>query len=270
VKLLIEIGNTCLKWALLEGAALGPMTGARHFGALPIDVLANWETLGRVERVLVASVGPEPVLEAVRAAAAAYWQCPLQRVEPSAHAHAVRIAYADPRRLGVDRFLALIGAYWLESLEPAPEPENAPELKYARAPRSERAPEPERATLIIDAGTAITFDGLLADGTHRGGQILPGIAMLRDSLLRGTRLPPHHTQDQAERWGQDTGPAITAASLHAPAALGERLRETLTHETGYAPRVILTGGDAERLAPLLQAPVQLQPDLVLRGLARFG
>ncbi len=111
---------------------------------------------------------------------------------------------------------------------------------------------------------------MLADGTHRGGQILPGIATLRDSLLQGTRLPPHQTQDQSEHWGQDTGPAIAAASLHAPAALGERLRETLRHETGRAPRVILTGGDAERLAPLLQAPVRLQPDLVLRGLARFA
>ncbi|MBK5929098.1 type III pantothenate kinase [Halochromatium salexigens] len=254
MKLLIEIGNTSLKWALLEGTALGPMTAARHFGALPIDVLANWETLARIERVLVASVGPESVLEAVRATVEAYWQCPLQRIEPVAQAHAVRVAYADPRRLGVDRFLALIGAYWLE-----PEPVE-----------SGRAPEPERGMLIIDAGTAITFDGLLADGTHRGGQILPGITMLRDSLLQGTRLSPHHTQDRTERWGQDTGPAITAASLHAPAALGERLRETFKHETGRAPRVILTGGDAERLAPLFQAPVQLQPDLVLHGLARFG
>ncbi|MFP4278710.1 MAG: type III pantothenate kinase, partial [Halochromatium sp.] len=132
MKLLIDIGNTSLKWAVLEGTALGPMTAARHFGALPIDVLANWETLTRIERVLVASVGPEPVLEAVQATVAAYWHCPLRRIEPAAHAHAVRIAYADPRRLGVDRFLALIGAYWLERREPTrgPGPTIEPELVF--------------------------------------------------------------------------------------------------------------------------------------------
>ncbi len=247
MKLLIEIGNTSLKWALLQGDSPGPMTAARHFGALPIDVLASWEPLQGIDQVLLASVGPEAVVDAVTAAIAAYWQCPLTRITTAAEAQGVKIAYAEPDRLGVDRFLALIGAHWIA----------------------------QTATLIIDAGTAITFDALLNNGRHRGGQILPGINLLRESLLRGTRLPPHQTQPDQRQvlqdpWATDTGPAIVAASLQAPAALAEHLRDNLHQETGIPPRLILTGGDAEQLAPLLSEPLQLQPDLVLMGLARFA
>ncbi|NEX16814.1 MAG: type III pantothenate kinase [Halochromatium sp.] len=302
MKLLIEIGNTSLKWALLQGEAglPGPMAAARHFGALPIDVLASWDQLGGVERVLVASVGPDTVLDAVKTAVAAYWQCPLTPIETSAEALGVRVAYAEPERLGVDRFLALIGAHWLagrpdlltgalEQVKPEPEltykpkprggfsSDHVPAVKPTVSPSPERplprhseTPESGCATLIIDAGTAITFDALLADGRHRGGQIMPGISMLRESLLRGTRLPPHQTLDQHDPWGIDTGPAIAAASLQAPAALAERLRSVLHQETGKIPRLLMTGGDAGRLAPLLDQTVHLQPDLVLIGLSRFA
>lgn len=278
MKLLVEIGNTSLKWALLQTEAdlPGPMAAARHFGALPIDVLASWDQLGGIERVLVASVGPDTVLDAIRTAIAAYWQCPLTRIETSAEALGVRIAYAKPERLGVDRFLALIGAHWLAG-RPDLSADHVPAVKPTASPSPElpplrysETPEQDRATLIIDAGTAITFDALLADGSHRGGQIMPGISMLRESLLQGTRLPPHQTLDQHDPWGLDTGPAIAAASLQAPAALAERLRTALHQETGKIPRLLMTGGDAERLVPLLSQTVHLQPDLVLIGLSRFA
>ncbi len=284
---LVDIGNTSLKWCRLQGQALGPMGVARHSGALPIDVLASWEQLERVEKVLVASVGPEPVVAAVRSAAAAYWQCPLIRIESQAQAQGVRIAYADADRLGVDRFLALVGAHWLgggqqvaahsgaasgraaddsrpDHRRPQPAAESAPE------PAPEPAPEFAVPKLIVDAGTAITFDALLADGTHLGGQILPGVTLLRQTLLRDLQLPPHQTQDHAEAWGADTGSAIAAASLQAPAALAERLLQQLQRYTGIKPRLILTGSDAERLTPLLPEPHEHQPALVLQGLARFA
>lgn len=282
MKLLVEIGNTSLKWAPLDAELPGPMVAARHFGSLPIDVLASWEKLESVDGVLVASVGPASVLDAVSSATAAYWQCPLERIESKGEAWGVQIAYQEPVRLGVDRFLALIGAQWLAERPdllakagPDPmraEPKSATAVTATTHPDSEPPQTPEQgcATLVIDAGTAITFDALLADGRHRGGQILPGIAMLRASLLQGTRMPPHQAQDHYTPWGTDTGPAISAASLQAPAALAERLRSALQQETGKVPRLIITGGDADRLAPLLRRAVHLQPDLVLMGLARFA
>ncbi|MBK5937692.1 type III pantothenate kinase [Halochromatium roseum] len=283
MKLLVEIGNTSLKWALLDAELPGPMVAARHFGSLPIDVLASWEKLESVDGVLVASVGPASVLDAVSSATAAYWQCPLERIESQAAAWGIQVAYQEPARLGVDRFLALIGAQWLAerpellaNAEPDPvraEPKSVTAViatKPLHDSESPQTPEQGCATLVIDAGTAITFDALLADGRHRGGQILPGIAMLRESLLQGTRLPPHQAQDHYTPWGADTGPAISAASLQAPAALAERLRSALQQETGKIPRLIITGGDADRLVPLLRRTIHLQPDLVLMGLARFA
>jgi type III pantothenate kinase len=263
-KLLVDIGNTSLKWALGDGAEIGPMRVARHFEALPIDVIAGWEQLAGVEQVVVARVGPTSVLHAIETAATAYWRCSVTCVETRAQAHGVRIAYADPTRLGVDRFLALVAAH---ALAPAPiiEPTSGPS-----SPRAGRVAAANAARLIVDAGTALTLDALLSDGTHLGGQILPGIATLRASLLQGTRLPPHHTQDHPATWGQDTGPAIAAASLQAPAALTERLYNRLRQQTGAPPRLILTGGDADRLVPLLDLPAEQHPELVLRGLSRFA
>jgi type III pantothenate kinase len=256
VKLLVDIGNTSLKWALSDGDGLGPMSAARHFGALPIDVLAAWEAVESVDTLLLASVGPSDVAAAVRAAAASYWQCPVEQIETSAQAHGVRIAYAEPSRLGVDRFLALIGARWL--------------MQQGSDSDAVEGASVQTATLIVDAGTAITIDGLLPDGTHLGGQILPGIPTLRASLLQNTQLPAHHTQDHDQPWGDDTGPAIAAASLQAPAALGERLLQALHEQCGHPPRLILTGGDAERLAPHFYSSHEHQADLVLVGLARFA
>ncbi|MEA3638418.1 MAG: type III pantothenate kinase [Lamprobacter sp.] len=276
MKLLVEIGNTSLKWAPLEAHAHapGPMTAARHSAALPIDVLASWEQLEFVEAVLVASVGPASVVEAVSSAASAYWQCPLDRIETQAEAWGVQIAYQEPARLGVDRFLALIGAHWLTQRPDLMQakPDSSPTAMDTADAGLEppRRPDEGCATLIIDAGTAITFDALLANGRHRGGQIMPGITLLRESLLQGTRLPPHQAQDHHDPWGLDTGPAISAASLQAPAALAERLGNRLQQETGKVPRLIITGGDANRLLPLLRREAYLQPDLVLLGLARFA
>ncbi|MBK1705925.1 type III pantothenate kinase [Halochromatium glycolicum] len=256
MKLLIDIGNTSLKWALYQDGEIGPMRSARHFEALPIDVIASWEQIARVSKVLVASVGPQGVFEAVIAAARACWNCPVVRIETGVQAHGVRIAYAEPSRLGVDRFLALVAAHSL----PTP---------AAAANGSGHRADTAAAILIVDVGTAITFDGLLADGTHLGGQILPGIATLRSSLLQRTQLPSHQTQDHPGIWGQDTGPAIAGASLQAPVAVAERLVHRLEQQTGVPPRLILTGGDAERIATLFDTPLEQHPDLVLRGLARF-
>jgi type III pantothenate kinase len=241
--LLVDIGNTSIKWATWDGARLGIMGSARHHGALPIDVLAAWDGLTEIDRIVVGRVGPAKVLEAVEQVGRSCWDCRPQLIETAVQAHGVRIAYAEPARLGVDRFLALIGA---------------------------RALQGDRPTLIIDAGTAITYDLLDAAGTHLGGLILPGIGIMRDSLLVGTQIPRYEPLEADTAWAADTAEAIAAASIQAPAALAERLHHRLGIQTGSDPAAILTGGDAERLQPAIVLDIQYQPDLVLHGLSRFA
>jgi type III pantothenate kinase len=240
--LLVDIGNTSIKWATRDGERLGAMGSARHHGALPIDLLAAWDELTGIGQVIAARVGPQAVLDAAANVARACWQCPTREVHTSAEAQGVRIAYAEPARLGVDRFLALIGGRHLAGGRPA---------------------------LIIDAGTAVTYDLLDAAGIHLGGLILPGIRIMRDSLLAGTQIPRYEPLEADTPWAADTAEAIAAASIQAPAALAERLYRRLCEHTGTDPAVIVTGGDAERLLPAIAPDADHRPDLVLRGLSRF-
>lgn len=251
--LLIDIGNTSIKWATFDGVALGTMGSARHHGALPMDLIAAWDALVDIDTLLIGRVGPVAVESAVLRVAQSCWGANLRRVACAAVAHGVRVAYAQPARLGVDRFLALIGAHWFASAADRPAPADA------TGPR-----------LIVDAGTAITFDLLDANGGHRGGLILPGVGAMRDTLFVGTQIPRYEPTDATQPWATDTAEAIAAASLHAPAALAGRLYQRLAADTGQTPLLLLTGGDAERLLPVFEVPATLVPDLVLRGLSRFA
>ncbi|MBK5967541.1 MULTISPECIES: type III pantothenate kinase [Thiorhodovibrio] len=239
--LIIDIGNTSIKWALWDGTALSDMQRARHHGALPIDLLAAWESLEGVTAVRASNVGPAAVKEAVANICQTLWQQSPQFINIDPARSPVRIAYPDPSRLGVDRWLSLCAAH---RLYPGPK-------------------------LIMHIGTAITFDALLEDGQHLGGHILPGIEALRATLFSTTQIPPEDRTDPDNTlWGTNTGQCIAAACLHAPAALADRLWHQLRKQTATTPRLLITGGDAERLSPLLTHPSFHHPDLVLQGIVQ--
>ena len=240
--LLVDIGNTSIKWATWDGADLANLGSAKHCGALPIDLLAAWDSLEGIAGVVLARVGPSSVGDAVVTVVAARWRCDVTLVATSAQAHGVRIAYAEPARLGVDRFLALIGAH-----------------------ASQTGPK-----LIVDAGTATTYDLLLADGSHLGGLILPGIEIMRGSVLAGTQIPRYEPAEADQAWATGTAEAVAAASIQAPAALAERLYHRLCDRTSQTPTLIITGGDAERLLPAVHTEAIHRPELVLSGLSRFA
>ena len=98
---------------------------------------------------------------------------------------------------------------------------------------------------------------------------MPGIPLMARGLIEGTRLrvdiPP-----ESGIWGRDTPECISAGIHGAVAALVERMVRAATGENGSPPSVVLTGGDADLVAPLLGMPVELRPGLVLEGLALWG
>jgi len=249
MQLLVDIGNTSIKWALRNPAAadLSGFGAAMHGGALPLDLLAVWDELDGIDAVIAAGVGPGPVKHAVTDVCQARWGIAPRWIATRAEAQGVRLAYAEPSRLGVDRFLALIATH------------------RRLAGQGSAAP-----ALIVDAGTAITYDLLAPAGRHLGGLILPGMKLMRDSLLAGTQIPRYEPIDADLSWATDTGEAIAAASIQAPAALAERLYHRLQQQTGIAPTLLLTGGDAERLAAAIELPAECVPDLVLHGLAALA
>ncbi|MEY6431679.1 type III pantothenate kinase [Thioalkalicoccus limnaeus] len=243
MKLLLDVGNTSLRWVELRDGRLGEVRAVRHFGGVPIDLHADWDDLDPPDQIILASVAGEDLTASVARVCQSRWGLTPMSVRVSDGVFGVTVAYEDPSRLGVDRWLALIGA-------------------HADFPGD---------TLILDAGTAVTFDRLRADGRHLGGLILPGRELMRDSLSRGTRIPRGApTTGAPGPWATDTGAAIDNGIRLAPAALAIYLLRAFADEIGPAPQLLVTGGDAETLLPLLPATARWVPDLVFRGIRRLA
>ena len=207
MSLLIDIGNTRIKWARFENGALQPQSAAPHADWTAQSVVENvLQRGGRSDRVLVSNVAGPRMADAVRTAVAQTWQIEAELVTSTAAAGGIRNAYPQPAKLGVDRWLAMIGAHALE----------------------------RGAVCIVSVGTAMTIDGIAADGRHLGGVIVPGPDLMVGSLLENTSDIAQRSQqgDTIEGlFADNTLGAIRQGADQAMAALVERaivvMRRTL-------------------------------------------
>jgi len=145
--------------------------------------------------------------------------------------------YRDPAQLGADRWAALLAAHATGGGD----------------------------KLVVNAGTALTVDALAADGRFLGGIIVPGPALMRRSLDRGTaslRL----TEGAFAEFPQSTPDAITSGALQACAGAIERMAAAMAARGSAPARVILSGGAAAGIADLLPMPHAIHENLVLDGL----
>ena len=243
MRLLIDIGNTRAKWRI-DRAGGPPGSGAVAHADAGFNAAlgAAWSGLTRPASVMLACVGPADVRERVLGVVRElFGEVPVRAARTLARVGELRVAYADPARLGVDRFLALLAAH-------------------------QRQPQDQ---LVVGLGTAITVDGLRGDGQHAGGLIAPGPTLMRASLVGATPgirpLSPGALVDLAA----DTEDAVASGVWHAAAGLVER---AIRRAGSWAPggvALVLHGGDAPVLARSLGCPAQVVPDLVLDGLALF-
>lgn len=244
MKLLLDLGNTRLKWAL-QGESSGWLArGTMDWqdAAAARRLAATWADMPRPRAVFAASV-----VDAGREAEMAAMVAPLRGGPPiflrtPATACGVHNAYAEPERLGVDRFLAMVAAR-AEGLAPC---------------------------VLASAGTALTLDALAADGRHLGGLIAPGARLMQQSLLGATARVRPERPGQILDLADNTADAVVSGCWQALAALVERFVARAAPLLGAAPRLILDGGDAELLRPLLSLPAQIGTDGVLRGLALWA
>ncbi|MDE6136897.1 MAG: type III pantothenate kinase [Muribaculaceae bacterium] len=120
-----------------------------------------------------------------------------------------------------------------------------------------------RRCLVADIGTAVTYDVVGPDAAFHGGNIAPGAGMRLRSLHAYTaKLPETSVDGELPEWGEDTETAMRCGALYGIA--GE-----LTYYLGRLPEdtlVVLTGGRAETIAPLLNIEYVRDPDLVGKGL----
>jgi len=241
--LLLDIGNSRLKWGVLDDGEIR-RTGHIKQSRLRdqgLSVLTS-KLPRQVDRVFACNVAGASIATRMSAVLGLHCGCSVQFARSEAHACGVTNGYRQPRRLGVDRWVAMIAA---------------------------RA-ECETSSIVVDAGTAITIDVLDDDGNHLGGQILPGFSLMSGALAKNTSDLPTVNRQQSRRgldiFASTTTAAVSQGIAGAVAGAVERAFRVLRQD-GYDPTLFLTGGDAKCILNSLQEEVLHRPDLVLEGLA---
>lgn len=238
--LFIDVGNTALKWRWYDAGTVrqGDAMHRRDWHSLPALMAVNWQGLSRIEVASVAGREADAEFAAVLRSVSAveprfYYSC-------AADAGVVN-AYKEPARLGVDRWLAVIEGWH----------------RYGSA-------------VIVDCGSALTLDAVNTAGLHQGGYIVPGLGMLGRSLVQGTgsvRVDQADTEDLVIP-GRSTSEGVCRGVLRMTVAFITDAVVALRQGLPDTAPVLLTGGDAARVARLLSFPLVLAPDLVLDGLER--
>ena len=231
--LVIDAGNTRIKWGLHDGAAWRAQGRAAH--ADVASLCAALADLPKPTRIVVSHVAAAPLYDAL-VQALAQFDLPLRRVYARARQCGVENGYADPAQLGADRWAALIAAQHLAG----------------------------GTQLVVNAGTALTVDALHA-GRFLGGLIVPGYRLLGAALQQATALP-NTTDGRFSIWPDNTRDALETGRLRALAGAVAAQHAQLALHAGTSVGILLSGGDAARLVPHLPQPLWQVDNLVLEGL----
>ena len=241
--LLIDIGNTFLKWGLFRSAPEGGASNNRlESGHALLEeipgLVASFAKFRAPKQIVISNVAGTRmrgvvtrIIEVWPDAPAAHW------IVPQYTQCAVINRYRNPAQLGSDRWAALIGA------------------RNLLGPRN---------TLVVVCGTATTVDFLSAEGEFRGGFILPGVGLMLRSLHEGTAALPDAEGEYTD-FPQQTVDAIVSGCQHAQAGAVERIFHR-HNETMPDLTCLVSGGAARALAPRLTIPFQLFDNLVIEGL----
>lgn len=229
--LLLDVGNSRVKAATAEAGQLGSVTALAHAGdpaavvaSLPADI---------PQAIAVANVTGADHGQRLGEALQVRYGLAARFARTEAECAGLRIAYAQPERLGVDRWLMML-ALWCES---------------------------GQAFGVGGAGTALTYDAVDAQGRHLGGFIAAGLATHLQAVLGATRFAMHSLQaSYTAGLGQDTEACVRQGAFLA--CIGALQRGAL--QLPDAPQV-LCGGDAALLHAQLPQ-WSLRPHLVLEGL----
>jgi len=246
--LVADIGNTNVSLGICRGEKLvAVVKGRRPAGT----GLGEWRTAlrvvcdgagiepGEIDGASVSSVVPAATRSFARLCREATGRAPL--VVRGGLPLGVKIFYADPNRLGPDRLCGMLAA----------------RRRYGTP------------VIVVDCGTAVTFDGLGRGGKHAGGMIAPGLAVSALSLAGSTAaLPRLRWNAPKSPAGHSTRDAIKAGVFHSVVgSVKENVRQ-LKKIVGGDPVVVGTGGDAETLSRAGRLFDAIHPDLVLEGALR--
>lgn len=224
--LLLDIGNTRVKAVYFNGGTLSAI--ANFPGQLPTKPSA----------VYFASVATDERLRQLQTDSQ-LTNIPWHQIRSEAKKDGLVSSYANPETMGVDRWLAMLGAQQCH---------------------------PETELLVIDAGTALTIDHLSANGQHQGGWIVPGIHMQQKAVTNYTARVFNRDQQQFQlAFAKDTASCLQNGVFAAVLAVIRQANQMIPQA-----KMLITGGDAAVLMPFLDdLPVEIEPLLIFRGMTRY-
>jgi type III pantothenate kinase len=241
MRLLIDVGNTQVKYVFQASGVAAALSDIVYLNYHAFQAQLSQGKFLRVSEVILANVHGNEVLDAIEKWVTDY-NIAFVQVHSSARAFGISSSYQQPETLGVDRWLAMIGAKQLY---------------------------PQQNLLIIDAGTATTVDLLTANGQHFGGWIMPGVQTLFDSLLtRTTKIIATAKVTASISFGQDSSSCLNHGSW---AMTIGAIKEAIIQANSLLTldKVLITGGNGEQIAMLMAEHCQLEPKLVFLGLSCF-
>lgn len=239
--LLIDVGNTKLKWCFENGQQV-------LFGEMPSEKGLEQALEGVAERIgIPCRIGLSCVKsnqyeqQLVALLKAVFNRDPFV-AKVSRAACGVECSYPEPTRMGVDRWLAMISVRHQVS----------------------------GAFCVIDCGSAVTFDWVSAAGSHQGGYILPGLRLSIEALLQGTDqviVDYDKLSDATLCPGSNTTDAVYNGAMFSLVAQAASAYEYLLQLAGQGECVlVITGGDAALLSANLACPHRFMDGLVFDGL----
>ena len=245
--LLMDIGNTRIKWGVLENRALSGIDSLSITLSRDFDLKSLFLSVPSDVKSIVAScVLSKETQVKLAESFSNHFKLVVKFIEPINRFSGLTNGYNNPSKLGADRWAAMVGAH----------------------------NEFGGNILVVDMGTAITIDYINAEGMHKGGQILPGLKSFFNILDQSTgsintKINISDTAAQyIKKWGKNTDDAIISGAMSAisgainAAVFSFRIEDSM-------PSLILTGGDAIYFKDVFDYSLSYRPNLVLEGLARI-
>lgn len=234
--LLLDVGNSRCKWALVENGNWQQQGVADN---------ADWDALRNTlaglpapRLVRISNVAGSTMAQRVQELCAG-WLCTVQFARAQAEQCGVRNLYEHPQQLGSDRWLALVAAW-------------------------DRV---KGACLVVNFGTATTVDALSDVGEFLGGLILPGVDLMRSSLAANT-AQLHMVAGELHEFPRNTADAIYTGAMRATIGAVQQQYHLLAAQR--PTRCVVSGGAAAAMQPYLGLPCERVDNLVLHGLHITG
>lgn len=257
--LLIDAGNSSLKWALLEGDTQTTQVPVQYADKPPIDVFKDILEIHKhvCDVVLMVTVLGKKFITQAKSLSALY-QISLNNIESVRQLGGITNAYKETHKLGADRFVAMIGSNQvINSL-------------------THNSIGSNKAFIVVDSGTATTIDAVDQQGKHLGGVILPGLHLCTNSLLDNTELLPIFNESSkvftADCFSKETSQAIASGCLIGLAGAIDGICNKMSKEMLGRDQnkkqldKVICGGNAKHLMPYFRQDYQLHENLVMEGL----